>query len=158
MITIRRRFLLLPLILLPFGAFFLWLSTMPVEPSEPSAKDTYHELSAERIWEVVNDWRGREGLLRYQEDPYLCEIAEERVGEIKEDFSHSQFEGSAEEYYSSSDFNAFGENLARDISYEEGVLRGWLDSPGHRHILEADYTHSCIRASGPFVVQIFAKY
>lgn len=158
MITIRRRFLLLPLILLPFGAFFLWLSTMPVEPVEPPVQDTYHELSSAKLWEVVNDWRYREDLPKYQEDPYLCEVAKERAVEIEEDFSHDQFEDSIEERYSSSDFNAFGENLARYFSYEEGVLRSWLDSPPHRKNLEADFTHSCIRVDGPFIVQIFAKY
>ena len=44
--------------------------------------------------------------------------------------------------------NSFGQNIARYIRTPEGVVEGWMSSPGHRaNILKSTYGHmglSCI--------------
>lgn len=113
-----------------------------------------NELSKDRLWEVVQNWRSENSYALYTEDERVCDIATIRLNNIKDDFSHSKFLEKA----SYLRYKDFGENLARDFSTEEEVLNGWINSPGHLANLQKSYKYSCIQTDGRNVVQMFANF
>ena len=117
-----------------------------------------YKLRADILWERVNQWKISQNEKPYVLNDFLCEIAEKRLRETSVDWSHNNFENITNEIYESrDDFSGLAENLARNYTSETGVLNGWLNSPSHRHALEANYTDSCIATDGIHVVQFFGK-
>ena len=55
-------------------------------------------------------------------------------------------------------YDGGGENIARGYQTVEGVMRGWMNSPGHKkNILSSDWTHVGIGFCNGYWVQQFAK-
>lgn len=103
---------------------------------------TVRQLSADRLTEVVNEWRVREGYQPYAKANRLCEFAAIRAEEIQAEWSHSGF------YYdrvcTQEEQCYLAENLAKGQSTEEQVLDDWLHSASHAANLKASYTYACI--------------
>jgi uncharacterized protein YkwD len=60
------------------------------------------------------------------------------VGQI----SHDNFAERAQTLMTEAGAKTVGENVAYGFSTAEGVVKGWLNSDGHRKIIEnPDYTH-----------------
>jgi uncharacterized protein YkwD len=56
--------------------------------------------------------------------------------------SHDNFAQRAETLMTEAGAKTVGENVAYGFSTAEGVVKGWLNSDGHRKIIEnPDYTH-----------------
>lgn len=111
------------------------------------------EISESKLWEVVNTWREDNNLNQYIKDEVLCNYAESRISEIKNDWSHDGFK-SMEKI---DNFSWLGENLSKETFGENQTLQMWLESPEHRENLEKDFTHSCIKCDNNYCVQIFGK-
>lgn len=108
------------------------------------------ELNADKLFSEINIWRTEVGKKPYTKLDSLCEIANKRVKQIVNNFTHSQF--SKLEYPST-----LSENLAKNPNGEEKTIDMWLNSKSHREALESNYTYSCIATEGTYAVQIFSS-
>lgn len=90
------------------------------------------------VVDLVNQERAREGLQPLTMDTELLEAAMQRSAEILVHFAHVRPDGSS--CFSISD-KAFGENIAYGYGTPEQVVRGWMNSEGHRaNIMNGGYT------------------
>lgn len=123
-----------------------------------------HDEYVERIFELVNKERKKAGRKKLVLNDELNEMADERAAEIVDDFSHdgAPFDDILE--MTDEDGNEFkwaGENIAMRYSTADSVMRGWMNSTGHRkNILNKKYTDIGIGVyqygSTLYYVQLFA--
>lgn len=124
--------------------------------SPPEVVPTKVPISAEIIWNQVNEWRISQGKKAYILDENICKVAQERADEITKDFGHQLFMSHINELKK---FAYVGENLAGELKTNEDAMWGWLLSPEHHKTLEDNrYTHSCIRCTDNDCAQIFGYY
>ena len=99
----------------------------------------------ERILELVNINRAKNGAAPLKLYYRLCQAAEVRAGEISRSFSHIRPDGSncfdmLGNYNVS--YNAAAENIAAGYDTAEQVVQGWMNSQQHRtSMLSSKYTH-----------------
>ena len=89
----------------------------------------------DRVLELINEERAKEGLGAVTMDETLVEVAILRANEITQLFEHERPDGSScftayEECRVS--YRAAGENIAVGYETPEAVMEGWMNSPGHR--------------------------
>lgn len=114
-------------------------------------------LKEKSLFELIQVWREKQGLSRFQENTKLCEVADNRVEEIQDDYSHEKFiiDANANNAYG---FHAVSENILAGFSVsEEYALKRWLSSAPHKKAIEGDYMYSCLRCVHSHCVQIFAN-
>lgn len=97
--------------------------------------DTSSSDYAEQVLELVNKERAETGASALTLDETLCKAAQVRAKEIGESFSHTRPDGSScftviESYGVS--YSGAGENIARGSDTSSGVMKLWMNSPGHR--------------------------
>lgn len=119
----------------------------------------------ERVFELVNEERGKAGMnkLSYRGD--LQNAADTRAREIVKAFSHTRPDGrSCFTVYADNGikYRAAGENIAYGQRDANEVMNGWMNSQGHRaNILSANYTGICVgmyEQNGiKYWVQLFIK-
>lgn len=92
-----------------------------------------------KVLEIVNKERKAEGLSALKMDEELLKTANIRVKELTQLFSHDRPDGT-------SCFTAFtrggaiGENIAYGYTSPKAVMKGWMNSSGHKaNILSGDY-------------------
>lgn len=107
------------------------------------------------VWDLVQRWRADNGLPMYQQNDRVCEIAQQRLNEVKTNWSHDGFRW--ERFCPNGDC-LLSENLARKFSTEQSVLDGWLSSSSHRANLQKDYQYACIATDGNYVVHILGNF
>lgn len=125
---------------------------------------TYNKEYAKQVFELVNQERQNAGLTALEWDNNLEVGADIRGEEISKLFEHTRPDGSkfSTAIADKGNFRMFGENIARLYGSPESVMRGWMNSTGHKNnILNAGYTHmavSCYKDSYGNLcwVQIFA--
>lgn len=97
--------------------------------------------------QLVNGERQNAGLNKLEVDPELSRIAEIKAEDMVKNnyFDHnsptfgSPFDMAKEFDYS---YSSFGENIAYGYTTPESVVKGWMDSPGHKaNILHNGYTN-----------------
>jgi uncharacterized protein YkwD len=103
------------------------------------------------LWASVNEYRIRNGLNPLTLDQRMCNYADKRLGEIKDDWSHNGFNSDISKGYLFSTLcigcNVMGENLARDFFNEKDILNGWINSPSHKENLDRkEYKFGCIKS------------
>lgn len=140
------RYLLIALLLLFVGFFYV---------GAPK------QVSEDRLWNTVNQWRVEQGKPAYEEDQKLCQFADRRAKEIQDNYSHEGFiaiglEGS-NELLSQTGFTFAGENLSSDFNTEKETLNAWLNSDTHRKNLNDSFKYSCIRCLDNRCVQLFGR-
>jgi len=104
---------------------------------------------ADRVLELVNEERSKEGLVPLKKGTSAMEAASKvRASETVDNFSHTRPDGSSwsttldeqNQFYLSA-----GENIARGYTSPEEVVDAWMNSSGHRaNILSSDFTHLSI--------------
>lgn len=119
---------------------------------EPTPAYQQKQLSAVKLWSLIQDWRVSQGLQPYIKDQRLCKIAEDRV-----DDGVDFHKGFIEKYNNSNYPYAMQENQTGAASHEDALDR-WLNSPPHRATLEKPYTHSCVAVQRDWAVQIFSSF
>lgn len=111
------------------------------------------------LWDKVQLWRLSQNVLPYVKDEKLCTIAASRAHDIKIEFKHDIFEKNLGQYYAQTNAISLGENLSRGGPQESTVLNSWLGSLYHKeNLTNPKFTHSCMRCSDNYCVQIFAGY
>jgi uncharacterized protein YkwD len=95
---------------------------------------------ASMVVRLVNDARKRSGLRLLGTDTYLMRFAGTRSAAMAADsrLSHRGWETALRKAGLADD--TLGENVAYNYATPEAVMRGWMQSPGHRaNILRADF-------------------
>ncbi|PIE76911.1 MAG: hypothetical protein CSA13_02150 [Clostridiales bacterium] len=108
-----------------------------------------------RVFDLVNEEREKNGL-----DPFLPAnrdvkaYANVRVEEIKEKFDHTRPNG--ESSLKQMHYTTAAENIASGFTSPERVVKGWLNSPGHRaNILNPELEYMAVSFSEYNWVQLF---
>lgn len=95
-----------------------------------------------KIFNLVNSEREKadKSTLKWSDELYTSALT--RAKELPQNFSHTRPNGSS--CFSLSKLIG-GENIAKGYSTADKVLKGWMDSPGHReNILNKSYTKTAI--------------
>lgn len=96
-----------------------------------------------RVLELINEERAKEGLGAMVMDSGLVNVATVRANETVQSFSHTRPDG--RDCFTAYDeqgvsYQSAGENIAYGYSSPESVMDGWMNSPGHRaNILYAGF-------------------
>lgn len=165
------------IILLSLMAVFLWRygrPILPIQPIEqiapisvptptttPLAIPTFkslpvRKLDGGRLFNLVNDYRIKNGLRALEWYHPLCEYSKRRSEQVKEDFSHTTYFASLNQFCQ--ECSMTGENLAKNYSTEEQVLSAWIASPGHKENLDGDWDWACAMFYfNNYVSMIFGK-
>ena len=149
------------LIFVLFGIFWTYQLTVP-NPSYPEQTSfntiypsitPYPSIDAEKLLNLINDWKIKQGSQPYTEIKNLCDLTEIRLKEIKTNFSHDGFWKHKDDYV----WKNLSENLSENYSTEQETFTGWLNSSSHSAILKSDRTYSCLRCEDNKCVQLFAN-
>ena len=116
-----------------------------------------------KVLELVNAERAKYGLTALQMDESVRKVARIKSSDMSQNnyFSHtSPTYGTPFEMLKSYgiSYRSAGENIAAGYTSPEAVVKGWMNSSGHRaNILNASYTHIGIgyEASGHYWTQMF---
>ena len=117
----------------------------------------------QEVVRLVNDIRSKNGLSPLTLDWELSRVARYKSQDMKDKgyFSHtSPTYGSPFAMMKSFgiSYRTAGENIAKGYSTPEEVVKGWMNSPGHRaNILNSSFTHIGVGyvASGSYWTQMF---
>lgn len=112
-------------------------------------------LYADNLFQLVNEWRTKEGYQPYVKSEFACKFADLRIPQVKKNWSH---EGFTDLHLQLAPDTWAAENLGKNFSYPSEMLQGWLISPSHRKNLEDSYTHSCIKCDSGYCVHIFTYF
>lgn len=119
----------------------------------PSPTPVQRSIDADKLFQLVNDWRIENGYQPYKKSDFICNVASVRLGDTLTTFSHDGF--SADRFCKEC---TLGENLAKGFSSEQAILGAWLKSPIHHKELTLPYTYSCIKTSKDYVVENFSYF
>lgn len=86
---------------------------------------------------LTNVEREKAGLEPLVEHETAMEYAQIRAEEIADYFSHDRLNGEDGGMYS---HYTFMENIAKGSRTPEAVVEGWMNSPGHKATMMADYS------------------
>lgn len=111
------------------------------------------QINEQKLFDLIQKYRYENYLPTYKKSDFLCKIADQRLQQIKTDFTHTIFFNSH-----FCDNCTISENLARRFYDEQVLLNAWLNSPSHSKILKVPYTYSCLKTDGNNTIQIFGYY
>ena len=116
--------------------------SVPDTPEE-SVPDTDNSFTAQVV-KLVNEERAKAGLSPLTVDSKVAAAASTRAKEIETSFSHTRPDGSSFSTaltQSGASFRGAGENIAYGQRTPEEVMKGWMNSQGHRaNIMNKDFT------------------
>ena len=136
-------------------AYFHKPKTDSVAIAEPTS--VFRKINENSLFDTIQEWRLREGLPRYQKSDFLCEIAEKRLGDIKQNYSHDGFRATLEQFCKND--CTVSENLVHGPLYgEETALNAWLNSASHSAALRENYKFSCVKSDGYYAVHLFGNF
>lgn len=120
------------------------------------------KLDGGKLFNLINEYRTRNGLSELLWYHPLCEFAKERSQQVKDDWSHEGYQKEAMEgaLYTSvcPECGKTGENLAQGYHSEEAALEGWIGSQSHKKNLDADWDWGCaMYYSNNYVSILFGK-
>ena len=122
------------------GAYTLGRTENPIEAQQTIVETKTPELDANVIHELVNAERVKVGLQPLVRDTRLDASACEKMATItsSDKITHDGYETFINKHSPGS--KHVGENLAQSNEGNNGVVLGWMASPGHReNILREDY-------------------
>lgn len=124
---------------------------------KPTNNPTTSQVKGEStIFNLVQEYRFKQGLPTMTIDPLLCKYASIRAEEIKTDWSHNGFLNKVSpQIYRESKYRKLGENLAKDFNSDRDMFQGWLNSPLHRENIDYPYTKTCLVCSSHYCAQLF---
>lgn len=112
--------------------------------STPTSQDNTNTSFAQQVADLVNMEREKAGLAPLKLDRTASNAAQVRAKEIQTSFSHTRPDGSSFSTALTQNgigFKGAGENIAYGQSSPQEVMKGWMNSQGHRaNILNKDFT------------------
>ncbi|MDP3312669.1 CAP domain-containing protein [Lutibacter sp.] len=106
-------------------------------------KQTYSNIELD-IFELINNYRASKGLNRLEVLNIISSVALTHTSYMVSTgkVSHDNFASRNENLVENAKAISVGENVAYGFSSAEGVVNAWLNSEGHRKIIENEnYTH-----------------
>lgn len=118
----------------------------------------YEKPTGSGLERVTNEYRISKGLNKLEKSMETCEIAEDRLKDMKDGFSHFGFDNKSNLYFKKfPNLLNLGENLIR--GYEDNLYEAMyrlLVSKTHRENIEGKYTYMCVKCENKYCVQIFS--
>ena len=113
------------------------IQAAPTPASQKPKVEFDAELYAQQAFDLINEAREEHGLHSVEMDDYTMELAEMRVQELEESYSHVRPDGSrmSRTYHT-------GEIINRRANTPEVAVESWLDSPGHRDMILSERDNS----------------
>ncbi|MBP3041606.1 sporulation protein [Bacillaceae bacterium Marseille-Q3522] len=119
------------------------------QPAQPAPEQSSSQLSAyeQKVVELTNAERAKNGLAALKVDPELSKVAREKSRDMQ---ANNYFDHNSPVYGSPFDmmkqfgisYRTAGENIAMGQRTPEEVVNAWMNSEGHRkNILNANFTH-----------------
>ncbi len=134
-----------------------------VTPETVVTTYNYSEIESE-ILKLINEHRVSIGLSVLKVNNHISykSLEHNRYMIQKNDMNHDNFSLRSENIMRLLNAKKVGENVALKYKTAADVVKGWLDSPGHKENIEGDFTHFGIAvtsdASGnKYFTNIFAK-
>lgn len=115
------------------------------QPETPGTDNENNDNSfASQVIDLVNQERAKEGLPALKYNEKVAKAALVRAKETESVFDHTRPNGSSFSTALTENgvvFNGAGENIAYGQKSPEEVMKGWMNSPGHRaNIMNKNYT------------------
>lgn len=125
----------------------------PIQPQTEIATPQA-TLSADILFEMMNQHRAQIGLSPFEKEANVCSIAEERKDEIVHEIFvtgnlHAGFWEDNHPFFAT-------ENMIWQNSEAE-AMRWWLNSPIHRAAIEGDFSYACGTCNGTVCNMIFSS-
>ncbi|RZS91958.1 cysteine-rich secretory family protein [Aquimarina brevivitae] len=100
------------------------------------------------ILDLINEHRNSIGLTPLQSNTTAVELAISHSQYMinQQAISHDNFDQRAQVLQDQLNATGWAENVASRYGTAEGVVNGWLSSPGHKRNIEGNYTHTGIAA------------
>lgn len=124
---------------------------------------SYNDAELETM-KLINDYRVSIGLNALEKIDHISYKCEEHNKEMIKNnaISHNDFVARSENIMKLLGAKKVGENVAYYYKTSEAVLKGWLESAGHKENIEGDYTHFGLAvttdaAGRKYYTNIFAK-
>jgi len=141
------------------GLFILFLIFLSARESTPQFKPPVPRiLNSKIITGLINDYRVKNGLRPLIEDEKLCNLAKDRLPEIKRDQSHAGFELRVKNNSFGFTYDKLAENLISARGLEIEVFRAWVDSEEHRENILTPFQFTCLKCDLASCVQLFANF
>lgn len=116
----------------------------PESPALPDYAPSDQSAFTEQVVKLVNEERAKAGIAPLTIDRNLQAAADKRAKEIEVSFSHTRPDGSGFSTAMTEQgvtFTSSGENIAWGQKTPEEVMKGWMNSAGHRaNILNSKFT------------------
>lgn len=111
-------------------------------------------LDADKIFELVNQYRASHNLPPFELNDAVCELAKNRSMELGIEIAKATIHA-----------GLYARNLpywiwenAKAGSNEEETVAWWLASPIHRQSIVGDYKYSCVKCQGTNCSQLFTSF
>lgn len=114
-------------------------------PLSNSQVTTASILSAEVLFNLVNQYRVNIGLSAFQKDERVCAISASRAPEIDREIYGTD---SMHAGFFARNLPYFATETIISTRTEQGALIWWLNSPVHRSIILGNYTYACLACAG----------
>lgn len=111
--------------------------------TQPSGSANYNKEFADKVIELVNTERAKEGLSPLTKDTTLTNLSNIRSKEAATLFSHQRPDGTSWSTVlkqNNVSYTSAAENIAAGQNTPEAVVKEWMDSPSHRaNIMNSEY-------------------
>lgn len=104
-------------------------------PTQPSGSASYNKEFADKVIELVNAARAKEGLSPLTKDTTLTNLSNIRSKETATLFSHQRPDGTSWSMVlkqNNVSYTSAAENIAAGQNTPEAVVKEWMNSPSHR--------------------------
>lgn len=118
-------------------------TSQPQPTTQPSGSASYNKEFADKVIELVNTERAKEGLSPLTKDTTLTNLSNIRSKETTTLFSHQRPDGTSWSTVlkqNNVSYTSAAENIAAGQNTPEAVVKEWMDSPSHRaNIMNSEY-------------------
>ena len=118
-------------------------TSQPQPTTQPSGSASYNKEFADKVIELVNAARAKEGLSPLTKDTTLTNLSNIRSKETATLFSHQRPDGTSWSMVlkqNNVSYTLAAENIAAGQNTPEAVVKEWMDSPSHRaNIMNSEY-------------------
>lgn len=133
--------------------FFSVLTTLNIIATSTPTPIPKEVINENILWNKINKWQTDQNYQSYIKDDKLCNLAKQRIAELKINWSNKDFE----QLKKSLNYNVLAENSSRDFNSEESILNSWLNNAITKKNLTDYFKYSCIKCSKSYCVQIFGN-
>lgn len=121
---------------------------------EPTESPTVKTLDSNAVFFMINVFREKLGLPKFEKEDRLCEIASERAKEIPNEVAT----GKIHEGFYARNLPYFAIENAKYGGNEREVVDWWLHSPIHKSTIVGNMKYSCVACTDTSCSEIFSSF